>query len=179
MTSSTRIIFILPLLVFLGLSGMLALELTQRERDTPRPQASGRTLPAFSIAQLDDPQAPLTSPDMLRGPLILNVFASWCLPCLAEHPNLLALKQATDIPLIGINWKDTKPAVTEWLTTHGNPYDTIGWDPDGIAAVALGISGAPETFIYDGEGSLVFHFPGPIDPMTLETKVMPVIKALE
>jgi len=98
----------------------------------------------------------------MEGIKLLNVFASWCGPCRAEHPILTRLAEEDGITLIGINYKDKPEAAAQWLEELGNPYVAIGSDYSGRAGIDLGISGVPETFIIDADGIIRHRFAGPV-----------------
>lgn len=170
--------YLIPFAVFIGLAIIFAYLLTR----TPMPAASrmlGQPLPAFSIETLGNTEQLINREFLTGEPAIINVFASWCLPCLAEHPMLLALSQQTEVPLYGINWNDPKEKAAAWLEKHGNPYADVGWDPKGVAAVALGITGAPETFIIDRQGYIRYHFKGPLTPDIIKEDILPLLERLQ
>jgi len=114
--------------------------------------------------------------DIGRGaPVVINFFASWCLPCADEHPQLVSLAKRTGVTLIGINNKDQPANAIRFLKLHGNPYAAVGADANGRAAIEWGVYGMPETFIVDGRGTVVFKHVGPISAEALEQKVLPAL----
>ncbi len=96
------------------------------------------------------------------GPVIVNVFASWCVPCRAEHAVLTGLVENNGLRLFGINYKDKPEDATRWLTALGNPYERIGADFNGRAGIEWGISGVPETFIVGADGTVLYRYVGPV-----------------
>ena len=94
---------------------------------------------------------------------LVNFWASWCLPCLVEHPILMALRGKENLTIIGINYKDNKEDASEFLREHGDPYDFIGIDKDGFFGIEMGITGVPETFVVDENGKVMIRHVGPID----------------
>ncbi len=106
---------------------------------------------------------------------ILNVWATWCAPCVAEYPLLIELSQQ-GIPIYGIYYKDKPEAARRFLATHGNPFRAIGADESGFTAIDFGVYGVPETFVIDGDGKIAFRYPGPLSPEVIEEKIMPAIK---
>ncbi len=110
---------------------------------------------------------------------VLNIFASWCAPCVAEHPLLVRLKKETDADIVAIAWNDTLPAIDGFLKEHGNPYTRVYTDPAGTSALALGIRGVPETFVIDAKGVIRFHYPGPLTEMQLKNELLPLIRQLK
>ena len=109
----------------------------------------------------------------------MNFWASWCVPCVQEHPLLVALKERTGVRLYGVNYKDQAAAARRFLGRYGNPFTAVGVDGDGRAAIEWGVYGMPETFVVDGKGRIVYKHVGPITPETLETKIIPAIRAAE
>jgi len=109
-------------------------------------------------------------------PAVVNFFASWCLPCVEEHPQLVDLVRRTGVALIGINNKDQPANAIRFLSRYGNPYVAVGGDTNGRAAIEWGVYGMPETFIVDGGGTVVFKHVGPISSEILELKVLPALE---
>jgi len=162
-----KLFAIVPLVLFLGLMGLLAVGLHKAEEEEDS-ILIGQPVPDFRLPDLFDKRQTIEN---LEGrPYIINVFASWCLPCRAELPTLMRLK-SEGLPIIGINWKDNQKDATMWLAKWGNPYLAIGSDPKGELAVDLGISGVPETFVVDAQGKIVFHFTGPVNNAWQEEEI--------
>ncbi|MDO5101965.1 MAG: DsbE family thiol:disulfide interchange protein [Lautropia sp.] len=116
----------------------------------------------------------------LRGaPYLLNVWASWCAPCLQEHPQMLALAKTRDIRLVGLNYKDQASDARRWLHRHGNPFDMIVVDPKGRTAIDFGVYGVPETFLIDAHGQIRFKHVGPLTDEVLQQKLLPAIAAVK
>lgn len=109
---------------------------------------------------------------------LVNFFASWCVPCLAEHPLLVGLARSGEVRLVGINYKDKTEDATAWLKRHGNPYARIGADREGRTGIDFGISGVPETFIIDKDGRIAYQHIGPLTAEAIEDKILPLIKEL-
>ncbi|MGD9805678.1 MAG: DsbE family thiol:disulfide interchange protein [Hyphomicrobiaceae bacterium] len=109
-------------------------------------------------------------------PAVVNFFASWCVPCADEHPQLVALVKRTGVTLIGINNKDQPANAIRFLRLHGNPYASVGSDANGRAAIEWGVYGMPETFIVDANGTVVFKQVGPISPEILQQKILPALE---
>ena len=162
-------LFLPPML--LGLLGLLALGLGQDPREIPSPLV-GKPLPVLSGEKLLGGPVTLGGSDFDR-PLLLNVWASWCIACLQEHPVLLrgAREYGDQIDFIGLNYRDEREAGLRWLQRHGNPYLWSYFDGDGKAGLELGVYGAPETFFINRQGEIVHKQIGPFDWDTLETKI--------
>ncbi len=108
---------------------------------------------------------------------MVNFFASWCLPCAEEHPALMALAKA-GIPIWAIAYKDTPDKAAQFIQRRGNPFARIARDEPGRVAIDWGVSGVPETFLVDGHGVVRWHWPGPLDPDTIEQRLQPAWQAL-
>ena len=121
--------------------------------------------PEFALEPVEGLQVPgLSLADLAatERPVIVNVFASWCVPCRAEHAVLTALVEEDGQTLYGINYKDKPKDAVRWLNELGNPYDRIGADLNGRAGIEWGISGVPETFIVDAGGTVLYRYVGPV-----------------
>jgi cytochrome c biogenesis protein CcmG/thiol:disulfide interchange protein DsbE len=151
-----------PLVVFALIAIAVAIGLGRPADRAVRSRLAGQPLPAFSLPPLVSGKPGLASSSFATGqPRLLNVFASWCVPCVAEAPQLLALKRmGVQIDAVAIH--DTAPAVAEFLARNGDPYAAIGDDAKSQVQLALGSSGVPETFIIDGRGRIVTQHIGDI-----------------
>lgn len=107
---------------------------------------------------------------------LINIFASWCVSCLAEHPILTELSEKNIIPIYGIAWKDKKEDLLNWLSRHGNPYNKIGADYEGKVVISFGITGAPETFLIDKDGIVILRIAGPLTQEIVKNEILPRIK---
>lgn len=161
-----RLLFALPLLVAMIIGGFAIWGLSGGRDPSALPSVLiSQPVPQFDLAPIDGVDRPgLSTNDInnMDGIKLLNVFASWCGPCRAEHPNLTRLGQEEGITLIGINYKDKPEAAAKWLKELGNPYKALGSDYAGRAGIDLGISGVPETFIIDADGIILHRFAGPV-----------------
>ena len=131
--------------------------------DFALPAVAGLGLPGFDTAKL-------------KGQVtVVNVFASWCIPCRNEHPVLEALKGETGIPIYGINQKDAAENAKAFLAELGNPYDAVGADGDGRASIDWGVYGVPETFIVDAKGVIRFKHTGPLEMDDIDKEIVPAL----
>jgi cytochrome c biogenesis protein CcmG/thiol:disulfide interchange protein DsbE len=121
----------------------------------------GKPLPQDALPPLQGPGPPRTIAATLKGPALVNVFASWCAPCAEEAPQLMQLK-AQGVPLVGVAYKDDPGNTLGFLDRRGNPFDIVLVDSSGDAGVDFGISGVPETFVVDGKGMIVAKHVGPM-----------------
>lgn len=175
----TRIVLaILPLLALVALVAVFA---TQMGRDTDFVPSAliDRPVPDFVLAPVEAHSQPgFSSADLAgNGVSVVNVFASWCIPCRDEHPFLMDLAQRGGTTLYGINYDDPAPNARAFLAELGNPYDAIGADRDRRVGIEWGVYGVPETFVVDNEGIITFKHVGPLSAESYETRLLPAIAA--
>jgi cytochrome c biogenesis protein CcmG/thiol:disulfide interchange protein DsbE len=157
-----RLALWVPLALFAFFAGLAAYMLTQEKDQFVESTMIGEPLPAFSLAAAFPGLPGASRADFAGGkPRLLNIWASWCLPCIAEAPQLEALK-AQGAEIIGIAIRDRPEDVAAFLNRHGNPYARIGSDPISEVQLALGSSGVPETFVIDGKGVIRYQHIGDI-----------------
>jgi cytochrome c biogenesis protein CcmG/thiol:disulfide interchange protein DsbE len=134
--------------------------------------------PPFSLAMLEQPARQLSTADMVGQVWILNVWASWCVSCRAEHKVITALANRNLVSVVGLNYKDEPAAAERWLQQFGNPYTTSVMDLDGRVGIDWGVYGVPETFVIGADGLIKYKHIGPVTHESLEQKIMPVLKEL-
>ncbi|WP_026872575.1 DsbE family thiol:disulfide interchange protein [Inquilinus limosus] len=179
-----RLLFVLPLLLLAALAIGIGVKLLSGSDPQSLPSALiDKPLPEFSLAAL--PGRPgnvgadgLASTDFGGTPMLLNVFASWCVPCLAEHPVITKLGREDGIPVAAINYKDKPEDALAWLKRNGDPYRRIGADADGRTAIDLGVYGVPETFVIDKAGRIRYRHPGPLTPDIVDREIRPLLAEL-
>jgi cytochrome c biogenesis protein CcmG/thiol:disulfide interchange protein DsbE len=116
----------------------------------------------------------------LKGQIyVLNVWGTWCFECRAEHEELLAIARQHIVPLIGLDYMDQREKAQQWLTQLGNPYQAVGFDTDGRTAINWGVYGAPETYLVDARGQILYKFISPITPEVWENEFLPRINAAQ
>lgn len=139
----------------------------------------GRAAPDFALPVLEAAGLPALGAADLRGPLprpvVVNFWASWCVPCIVEHPQLMRLSRE-GVPVLGINYKDRPNDAAAFLQRHGNPYAKLGRDETGRTAIDWGVYGVPETYLVDREGLIRWRFAGPVMPDTLERDLRPLLR---
>ena len=160
-------ILILPLLFMI----MFFVLLTDQE-SYPGADYTISNLPEFQLENLQKDF--LLNDEDLTGDFILNIWASWCITCLVEHPYLMRLKEQ-GINIVGLNYKDDSEDAINWLSNYGNPYETIIYDFKGSLALDLGVTGAPETFLIN-DGKIVAHYQGEINEVIWSNVFIPTIK---
>jgi cytochrome c biogenesis protein CcmG/thiol:disulfide interchange protein DsbE len=175
-----RVLLILPVVLFAVLVvvlGVLTFQ-TQDGRDPsliPSPLV-GKPAPDFVLPAVAENITGGFATENLRGQVsMVNVFASWCIPCLAEHP-LITRLAADGLTVYGINHRDTPHEAARWLKKNGNPYTAVGFDPDGRISLEWGVTGVPETFIINAAGVITYKHAGPITAQVLEDKILPKLR---
>ena len=160
----SRLLRFLPLLVLAAFVVAVAWRLTKPAEEEIRSQLVGQPVPAFALAPALPGRAGFASSELASGqPRMINVFASWCVPCIAEAPLLMELKrQGVVIDAVAV--RDKPEDVAAFLARHGDPFGRIGSDPESRVQLALGSSGVPESFIVDGRGIIRYQHMGPIEP---------------
>ncbi|MGJ8664011.1 MAG: DsbE family thiol:disulfide interchange protein [Marinicella sp.] len=167
------LIALLPLSVFLGLIILLYFNLGNHSEVLPSPLV-GKPVPAFSHPTLYSNQT-LNQDDFKGQPWLLNVFGSWCPSCQYEHPLVTALANSGRIKVVGLNWKDEPNDADAWLRRWGNPYHEILVDYEGDTAINLGVYGAPETFLIDANGIIVYKVSGVLTQENIQQNILPLI----
>jgi cytochrome c biogenesis protein CcmG, thiol:disulfide interchange protein DsbE len=170
--------FVLPLLFFVVLLMFLWVGLSLNPREVPSPLV-GKPAPAFALARLDDPAKTLADKDLRGQVWLLNVWASWCVSCMEEHPVLVQLSRQGVVPVYGLNYKDERVAAREWLARNGDPYTLSMTDPDGKVGVDYGVYGVPETYVIDKAGVIRYKQIGPVTPKVLSERILPLVKQLQ
>ncbi len=174
-----RLPYILPLAIFAAIAVYFWFGLGRDPNAIPS-VLIGQPVPAFTLAPLPGAETGLSSADLRGQVSLVNVFGSWCVACQAEHPFLMTLAREENVAIFGIDWREKRPeAGTEWLARYGNPYRLVGADPESKAAIALGVSGAPETFVIDRDGIVRHRQVGPITPEIWENELRPLVRSLQ
>jgi cytochrome c biogenesis protein CcmG, thiol:disulfide interchange protein DsbE len=175
-----------PLAIFAVLALLFALALRSGDPSRLPSALIGKRVPEISFAALDGLKegnqtvAGFTAAELAAGKVIVvNFWASWCVPCVQEHPVLSTLKQRTGAPIFGVNYKDETSQARRFLGRYGNPFTAVGVDADGRGAIEWGVYGMPETFIINGRGEIVYKHVGPITAESLEAKLIPAIRAAQ
>jgi cytochrome c biogenesis protein CcmG/thiol:disulfide interchange protein DsbE len=173
-----RVFFLLPLVLFIGLAGYFAISLTKDPSILPSALID-KPAPGFDLPALLSDLPGLAKKSDLGGEVkLVNFFASWCLPCRAEHPLLMRIAELKLVPIYGVNYKNRKEDAIDWLDELGNPYQRIGQDLTGRAGIEWGVYGLPETYIIDKQGRIRYRHVGPLFPKVLKETIMPLIEEL-
>lgn len=171
-----RALLFIPFVIFAVISVFLYKGLSM----DPSARASAllnKPMPEFSLPLLENREQQVSRDDLLGEVFLLNVWGSWCPTCYQEHDQILRIA-ASGVPIIGLNYKDTRPQAFRFLDRHGNPYVMNLFEPDGVRALAfdLGVYGAPETFLIDKQGIVRYHLAGLITPQLVDEVILPEVR---
>ncbi|WP_395458889.1 DsbE family thiol:disulfide interchange protein [Azospirillum melinis] len=184
-----RLLYLLPFLLFIGVGIAFFLGFERDPRDIPSALID-KPAPTFELPAIPgqmvqgqpvqgQPGAGGLSSARLAGDVTLvNVFASWCIPCKAEHPVITRLSREQGVTVYGINYKDKPEDALTWLSRNGNPYAAIGADQDGRVSIDWGVYGVPESYLIDRKGRIRFKHVGPLTPQVVEEQILPMVKHL-
>lgn len=166
----------IPVIVFAALAGLFAAGMFLGQGEELPSALIGKPAPEIMVSDIEG--LPQLSDAMLRdGEVkIVNFWASWCAPCRVEHPNLTALA-AEGVPIYGINYKDFDPNARAFLAELGDPYVAVGSDPNGFHAIDWGVYGVPETFLVDGDGTILLRMAAPVTQRELANRLRPALDA--
>ncbi|TRZ64130.1 MAG: DsbE family thiol:disulfide interchange protein [Rhodocyclaceae bacterium] len=190
--------FLIPVALFAMLVGFLAVGLRLDPREVPSPLV-GKPAPQFELPRLASPDQKFAPLDMKGKVWLLNVWASWCVSCRAEHPLLVALAKQTTLPIIGLSYKEVRgdgeidagkiasgdelqlaqKRANAWLAARGDPYTLTALDLDGRVGIDYGVYGVPETYLIDKAGVIRYKHIGPVTREALDEKILPLVKELE
>jgi len=175
---NNRLLYLLPLLTLLLMAGFFGWSLL-----------SGRDPASIGSVMVDRPAPALSAPALFPGdkaltadllktgkPVLVNFFASWCTPCLAEHPLMMRLRQREGVTIVGIAWKDKPADARAWLDKLGDPFAAAGTDTEGKLSLDWGLSGVPETYLIDASGVVRLHYHAPITEKDLTESILPLLK---
>jgi cytochrome c biogenesis protein CcmG/thiol:disulfide interchange protein DsbE len=172
-----RIAYMIPLAMFALVGGFLAYGLTKDPRALPSALV-GKPAPRFSLPPLPGRgDAGLSTADLTPGPLLVNVFASWCGPCRVEHP-LLTRMRDRGVTIHAINYKDKPEDAQAFLDELGDPFARIGVDRDGRVGIEWGVYGVPETYVVDRQGHVAYRHVGPLAPRDVDGTILPLLEKL-
>ncbi len=138
-------------------------------------QLIGRPVPGFALPAQEPGQG--FSNTELHGPVLLNFFASWCVPCVVEHPELMALSRG-GLAIWGVAYKDKPADAAQFLARRGNPFTRVARDADGLVAIDFGLYGVPESYLIDRAGIIRWRNPGPLTPSIVDQRLRPALRAL-
>src|SRR5512141_3500406 len=167
----------LPVAIFLALGAVFAFTLTKigrgeldvRQIDSP---LIGKVAPAWELPTLQDAAKKIGTNELAGKPYVLNVWGTWCFACREEHASLLQIAGQTDVPIVGLNWKDERDLAQQWLAQLGNPYTHVAFDSEGRVAIDWGVYGAPETFLVSPKVVVLTKHVGPMTEQVWRQKFL-------
>ncbi len=174
----------LPFIIFVSLAGLFWYALHTGDPSRLPSAMIGKPVPQFTLPPLDGlkgedgaPVPSFSSADLATGkPTIVNVFASWCVPCLEEHPMLLALAKEPGIRIYAINYKDDPDSARRFLGRYGDPFARVGADRTGRTAINFGVYGVPETYVITADGKIAYRHVGPLTEQAIKEKILPLMQ---
>lgn len=172
------LIGLVPLFMFLALGSAFAISLTKDPSILPS-QLIDKPFPEFSLPDLFDEEHMLTKADMSGQVTLVNIFGSWCMACDYEHEMLMSIAKNKELPILGVDWRDTRVKGKRWLKKRGNPYTNVVFDEFSKFAIDLGITGAPESFIVDKRGQIRYKHIGPITRKNWDEILKPIVVDLQ
>lgn len=180
-----RLLILVPLILFVAMAAMFAFALTKGDPSKLPSALIGKPAPMLALTAIEGLQGGaravplLTSETLRQGEVtMVNFWASWCGPCVDEHPLLVELAQRTGVRIVGVNYKDAAANARRFLGRYGNPFAAIGADTTGRTAIEWGVYGMPETFIIDKEGRVAFKHVGPLTPDAIQRNILPTLAKL-
>jgi cytochrome c biogenesis protein CcmG, thiol:disulfide interchange protein DsbE len=173
-----RSIALLPFMLFLAIATVLLWQLVRNAREDDQSNLAsaltGKPVPTIRLESLEHPGQHYPPEALTQGkPTLLNVWATWCSTCRAEHQYLNQLS-AQGIRVVGMNYKDDRRKANAWLNALGNPYALNLFDGDGMSGLDLGVYGAPETFLVDGKGIIRYRHVGELNPLVWVSEIRPL-----
>jgi len=167
---------LIPVIIFVLLAVLLAfgLRIADHKTEIPSPLI-GKPMPPFELPVLGQPNRVLTNEDLIGEPFLVNVWASWCPTCRVEHPFITELARSGAVRVIGFNYKDELSDAQAWLRRFGDPYELTLQDYSGRYAIDLGVYAAPESFLVDADGTIIFKQIGAVTPEVIENEILPRI----
>ena len=173
-----RLAYLIPIAVFSVLVIYFAIGLQNDPKILPSALIN-KPIPEFALGPIEGGKGSGFSSDGLKkgSVSVVNVFASWCIPCRAEHPVITRLAEKKVAHVYGLNYKDKAPEALKWLAELGDPYAAIGADTTGRIGIDFGVYGIPETFVVDGDGIIRYKHVGPVTDKLVREEIIPAIEA--
>lgn len=169
----------LPLAIFVVVVAVFALGFGLGPRNELPSPLIDQPFPEFAARDLLAPEQQIKRQDLLGRPTLVNVWATWCPTCVAEHEMLMKIAATGQVRLVGVNYKDERGKALTWLANYGNPYERVLEDADGQLGIELGVYGAPETFLLDASGRVVYKRVGDVNERIWRDELLPRLRQLE
>jgi len=179
-----RFVYLIPLIVLLVVGGFSIMQLNRvgsgQAVNELQSVLINSPVPEFELAAIEGYDRGWGTKDLMGQVTVVNIFGSWCVACQQEHPFLVRIKEQGLVPVFGIDWREKDPkAGPRWLAKYGDPYTVVGDDPKSKAAIAFGVTGAPESFIVDKKGVIRYKQIGPINAKVWAQTLWPLIQELQ
>jgi cytochrome c biogenesis protein CcmG/thiol:disulfide interchange protein DsbE len=177
-----RLLFVIPVVIFFSLAVLLYIGLFQGPPSELPSPLIGKPAPDIALPALDAQATSFSRSELGQGrPIIVNFWASWCVPCRLEHPTLMNLAKREGVTLYGVDYKEAMYGKTDkdargFLDELGNPFGKINKDKEGRVAIDWGVTGVPETFVVDSKGIVRVHYAGPLTDEVLQRLILPALK---
>lgn len=168
-------LYIIPFLLFLAIMALLWKGLQRDPHQLPS-ALIGKAIPTFRYPSLLHPDQKISDRRFLGHVSLLNVWATWCITCHAEHPVLMDIAATRQVTIFGLNYKDDFQKAAHWLQSYGNPYQDVIFDNQGTLAIDFGVYGTPETFLIDSHGIIRYKHIGAISPQVWQDELAPLVK---
>lgn len=170
--------YLLPAGIFVTILVFLALGLGRDPTQVPSPLIN-KPAPPFVLSRVEDPTRTISHTDLAGHVSLVNVWATWCVSCREEHLVLLELARSREVPIYGLDYKDSRDEALAWLREYGNPYTAVPFDADGRVAIDWGVYGTPETFLVDKHGIIRYKHVGPMTLDFVQSELRPIIEQLK
>lgn len=167
--------YLIPVVLFIALIAFFFVGLGRDKAILPSPLI-GKPAPQFELPRLDDPSQTIANRQFAGQAYVVNVWATWCVGCRQEHEALLEIARRSEVPVLGLNWKDDMQLARSWLRELGDPYVVSAYDAEGRVAIDWGVYGAPETFLIDASGTVIHKHVAPITMEIWERDFLPLIR---
>lgn len=168
--------YTVPLIVFVAMVVFFSYGLQRNPHHVPSPFIN-EPAPELGLPLLKAPNKTLYIEELRGEPALVNVWASWCIACRAEHDVLLRLARETDLTIVGLNYKDERAAALRWLANRGNPYTLIAVDANGQVGIEWGVYGVPESYLIDAQGIIRYKQIGPLTWNVVQEQILPLIRS--
>lgn len=168
--------FLLPAVMFAAIIVLFVVGLNpQRDIHALPSPLIGKSAPQFTLTDVLDPSRQVSNAPLHGQVYVFNVWATWCAGCRQEHEALLAIAKQNLVPIVGLDWNDDRDKAERWLTQLGNPYNQVAFDNEGRVAIDWGVYGAPETFLVDAQGQVIFKHIAPLTMQIWQQEFVPRI----
>ncbi len=174
-----RASFFVPLGLFIAIIGIGYAGFFLGDKTVLPSPLIGKPFPEFSAPLLSDPSQVRDRSALLGRPLLVNVWATWCPTCKAEHEMLNKISAESGVEIVGVNYKDDRNKALAWLANYGNPYSFNLFDQEGQIVIELGVYGAPETFLLNPEGEIVYKRVGDVNERIWRDEILPRLSEMQ